>query len=88
LFVLFDVYHAQMTAGRLASAIEGNIGRIAHVQIAGVPGRHEPIPSEINYPYLFDLLDRLGYNGWIGCEYRPRAGTVEGLGWLAPYEQA
>lgn len=86
LYLLFDIYHAQMSEGRLAATIESNIRRIGHVQIAGVPGRHEPIPSEINYPYLFGLLDRLGYDGWIGCEYKPKGGTAEGLGWRAPYE--
>jgi hydroxypyruvate isomerase len=56
------------------------------VQVAGVPGRHEPDQTqEIDYPSLFALLDRLGYEGWVGCEYRPRAGTVEGLGWARPY---
>ncbi len=59
--------------------------RIAHIQIADTPGRHEPGSGEINYPFLFDHLDRLGYDGWVGCEYRPAAGTAEGLGWLAPY---
>jgi len=56
-----------------------------HFQIAGVPGRHEPTVGEINYPYLFDLLDSLGYQGWIGCEYRPRGNTSQGLGWAARY---
>ena len=56
---------------------------IAHVQIADNPGRHEPGSGEINFPYLFGLLDRLGYPGWVGCEYRPRAGSEAGLGWLA-----
>ena len=54
---------------------------IGHIQIAGVPGRHEPDQGEINYPFLLDLLDRLGYAGWVGAEYRPAAGTLEGLGW-------
>lgn len=55
------------------------------MQIAGVPGRHEPNVGEINYPYLFDVLDELGYEGYVGCEYRPRAGTLAGLGWAARY---
>jgi hydroxypyruvate isomerase len=57
-------------------------GRIGHFQIAGVPGRHEPDDGELHYPYLFALIDALGYDGFVGCEYRPRAGTSEGLGWL------
>jgi hydroxypyruvate isomerase len=60
-------------------------GRVGHFQIAGVPLRHEPDLGEVNHPYLFDLLDELGWDGWIGCEYRPRAGTTAGLGWFAPY---
>ncbi len=56
---------------------------IGHVQIASVPDRHEPDDGEVNYPYLFRLLDELGYEGWIGCEYRPRGNTNDGLGWLA-----
>ncbi|HJV61103.1 MAG TPA: TIM barrel protein, partial [Albitalea sp.] len=60
-------------------------GRVGHLQIAGVPERHEPDVGEINYRYLFALLDNLGYAGHVGCEYRPRAGTSAGLGWFAPY---
>jgi hydroxypyruvate isomerase len=78
----YDVYHAQIIAGDLARTLEANIERIGHVQIADNPGRHEPGTGEINYPYLFDLLDRLAYDGWVGCEYRPLAGTEAGLGWL------
>lgn len=80
--VQFDIYHAQVMAGDLARTIEANIGRIGHVQVADNPGRHEPGSGEINFPYLFDLLDRLGYDGWVGCEYKPQAGTEAGLGWL------
>ncbi len=75
----------QIMEGDLAPTLERNLGRIAHIQIADTPGRHEPGSGEINYPFLFDHLDRLGYDGWVGCEYKPAAGTVEGLGWLAPY---
>ncbi len=77
----FDFYHCQITEGDLAAHAERLLGRYAHVQIAGVPGRHEPDSGEINYPFLLDLLDRLGYAGWVGAEYRPAAGTIEGLGW-------
>ncbi len=85
LYLHLDVYHMQMLEGHLAETIEANIGLTRHFQIAGVPGRHEPTVGEINYPYLFDLLDSLGYQGWIGCEYRPRGNTWEGLGWAARY---
>jgi len=77
----FDFYHCQISEGDLAAHAERLIGRYAHVQIAGVPGRNEPDRGEINYAYLLELLDRLGYDGWVGCEYRPAAGTIEGLGW-------
>jgi 2-dehydrotetronate isomerase len=77
----FDFYHCQITEGDLAAHAEHLFGRYAHVQIAGVPGRHEPDNGEINYPYLLELLDRLGYDGWVGCEYRPAADTLDGLGW-------
>jgi 2-dehydrotetronate isomerase len=79
----FDFYHCQISEGDLAAHVERLLARIAHIQIAGVPGRHEPDHGEINYPFLLDLLDRLGYGGWVGCEYRPAAGTIEGLGWAA-----
>lgn len=77
----YDIYHAQIMAGDLARTLESNLHRIGHIQIADNPGRHEPGSGEINYPYLFDLLDRLGYDGWIGCEYKPRGQTEEGLNW-------
>jgi len=77
-----DLYHAQIIQGDLARTLESHIGRIVHVQIADNPGRHEPGSGEIHYPYLLALLDRLGYAGWVGCEYAPLAGTEAGLGWL------
>jgi len=83
--VQMDFYHAQIVEGDLASTFKQYLAGIGHVQIAGVPGRHEPDVGEINYPYLFGLLDELGYDGWVGCEYRPRGATLEGLGWFAPY---
>ena len=79
----YDIYHAQIIAGDLARTLEANIGRIGHIQIADNPGRHEPGSGEINYPFLFDLLDRLGYDGWVGCEYKPLTTTEAGLGWLS-----
>lgn len=80
--VQFDIYHAQVMAGDLARTIEANLDRIGHVQVADNPGRHEPGTGEINYPYLFALLDRLGYDGWVGCEYKPMAATESGLSWM------
>ena len=77
-----DLYHAQIIQGDLARTIEANIDHIGHVQIADNPGRHEPGSGEIHYPFLFDLLDRLGYSGWVGCEYKPQTTTEAGLGWL------
>lgn len=85
LLLHLDFYHMQMLEGHLAQTIRENIGWLRHVQIAGVPGRHEPTVGEINYPYLFDLLDELGYQGWVGCEYRPRGDTWTGLSWAAEY---
>ena len=80
-----DLYHRQMTAGGLAGALAEFWPLVGHIQIAGVPGRHEPDMGEIAYPFLFDVIDKLGYDGWIGCEYRPRAGTLAGLGWAKAY---
>jgi hydroxypyruvate isomerase len=85
LFLHLDVYHMQLTEGRLTQTLSDCLDLLKHVQIAGVPGRHEPSVGEINYPYVFDVLDELGYQGWVGCEYRPRAGTLPGLGWGARY---
>lgn len=79
-FVQYDIYHMQRMEGELAKTIETNLARIKHVQLADNPGRNEPGTGEINYPFLFDFLDRIGYDGWIGCEYKPATNTVDGLG--------
>jgi hydroxypyruvate isomerase len=81
----YDVFHMQIMEGDLAKTIEAHIARIGHMQIADVPDRHEPGSGEINYPYLFERIDRLGYQGWIGCEYAPAGRTEDGLAWLRPY---
>ncbi len=81
-FVQFDIYHAQRMHGELAGTLQRHLNRIAHVQIADNPGRHEPGTGEIHFPFLFRLLDELGYAGWVGCEYRPTGLTHEGLGWM------
>lgn len=83
--VQMDLYHCQIVEGDLAAKIRRYLGGVGHMQIAGVPERHEPSLGEVNYPYLFDLIDSLGYAGWIGCEYRPRRGTSEGLEWIRPW---
>jgi hydroxypyruvate isomerase len=80
--VQMDFYHCQIVEGDLAETFRRWQPHIGHVQIAGVPGRHEPDVGEVHYPYLFRLLDELRYDGWIGCEYRPQAGTAQGLNWL------
>ncbi len=82
LFLQYDIYHMQVMEGDLARSIELHLDRIAHVQLADNPGRHEPGTGEINFPFLFDHLDRIGYCGWVGAEYKPAAGTEAGLGWL------
>ncbi len=82
-----DLYHCQIMEGDLARHIESFADITAHVQIAGVPERHEPDVGEVNYPYLFEVLDRVGYAGWVGCEYRPRGRTEEGLGWFVPWRR-
>lgn len=82
----YDFYHQQMTHGRLIDTLAAQLDLVGHVQVSGVPGRHEPdARQEIDYPYVFAEMDRLGYDGWIGCEYRPRGDTLAGLGWAAPY---
>ena len=82
--VQMDLYHCQIVEGDVSMKLRQYLptGRVGHLQIAGVPQRHEPDIGEVNYPYLFDVIDELGFTGWIGCEYRPRAGTSAGLGWL------
>ena len=81
-FVQYDIYHAQRMEGELAATVEKYLPRIGHIQLADNPGRHEPGTGEINYPFLFAHLDRIGYAGWIGCEYRPTTTTEAGLHWL------
>jgi len=80
-FVQYDLYHAQRMEGELVGTLARYLPRIAHVQLADNPGRHEPGSGEINYPFVFAQLDRLGYAGWIGCEYKPATTTDAGLGW-------
>ncbi|MYQ48874.1 TIM barrel protein [Streptomyces sp. SID4985] len=88
--VQLDLYHCQITEGDLSTALRRDLptGRVGHLQIAGVPDRHEPDAGELNIGHLFDVIDELAFEGWIGCEYRPRAGTSEGLGWLRDYRGA
>jgi hydroxypyruvate isomerase len=81
----YDIYHMQIMEGDLAPTIERELARIGHIQLADNPGRHEPGTGEINYDFLLGFLDRVGYDGWIGCEYNPAATTEEGLGWTKAY---
>jgi hydroxypyruvate isomerase len=81
----FDVYHAQIIGGDLAANLATCLEAIGHVQIANPPGRHEPGEGEIDYAYIFALLDRLGYDGWVGCEYRPKTTTQASLAWARPW---
>jgi 2-dehydrotetronate isomerase len=80
--VQLDCYHAQIVEGDLSVTLRKHIAHVGHVQIASVPDRHEPDEGEIDYRHIFRLLDELGYPGWVGCEYRPRGRTEDGLGWL------
>jgi hydroxypyruvate isomerase len=80
--VQYDIYHAQRMEGELANTMRQQLARIGHIQLADNPGRNEPGSGEINYPFLFAHLDRIGYQGWVGCEYRPATTTEAGLGWL------
>ena len=92
--VQLDIYHCQIVEGDVAMKIRQYLptGRVGHLQIAGVPERHEPDVGELNYPYVFQVIDEVsaecGWQGWIGCEYRPRAGTSKGLAWLQNYRSA
>lgn len=81
LYLQYDIYHMQRMEGELANTIKANLAQIAHVQIADNPGRNEPGTGEINYRFLLGFLDAIGYDGWIGCEYKPKDGTDHGLGW-------
>lgn len=83
--IQYDLFHMQIMEGNLAATIERLLPRIGHLQIADAPGRHEPGSGEINFDFLFRHVDALGYAGWIGCEYNPARGTVEGLTWAKPY---
>jgi len=80
-FVQYDIYHAQRMEGELAATMQKHLARIGHIQLADNPGRNEPGTGEINYPFLFKHLERIGYSGWIGCEYKPATTTEAGLGW-------
>ena len=81
----YDIYHAQIMEGDLAHTLENNLSVIGHIQIADTPGRHEPGSGEINYQFLLGFMDKVGYEGWVGCEYRPAAGTLAGLGWAKEF---
>ncbi|HEX5613188.1 MAG TPA: hydroxypyruvate isomerase family protein, partial [Burkholderiales bacterium] len=84
-FLQYDVFHMQIMEGDLARTIERLLARIGHIQIADVPDRHEPGTGEIHFDFLLRHLDRIGYTGWVGCEYNPKADTVEGLEWAKPF---
>lgn len=83
--VQMDFFHAQIMEGDLTACFKRFQAGVGHIQIAGVPDRYEPDTGEVNYPQLFAMLDDLGYDGWIGCEYNPRGLTEDGLGWFAPW---
>lgn len=85
IYVQYDVYHMQIMEGNLTRTIQGNLEKIAHIQIADNPGRNEPGTGEINFANLFKAIDVAGYNGWIGCEYKPAGRTEDGLGWIEPF---
>jgi hydroxypyruvate isomerase len=87
LLLQYDIYHAQRMEGELAATMSKNMARIGHIQLADNPGRGEPGTGEINYPWLFKHIDAAGYTGWIGCEYKPRGTTADGLGWRSALTQ-
>lgn len=88
LFIQYDIYHMQVMEGDLAPTIKKYFPRIAHLQLADNPGRNEPGTGEINYPFLYSYLDEIGYRGWIGCEYKPKTTTMQGLGWFTALKSA
>ncbi len=85
LYLQYDIYHAQRTEGNLAQILREHFAKIDHIQVADNPGRHQPGTGEINYPFLFAEMDRLGYTGYVGLEYVPDPGTVKSLGWVKEY---
>jgi hydroxypyruvate isomerase len=85
LWLQYDIYHMQIMEGNLTKTIQENLGRITHIQVADIPGRHEPGTGEINFINLFRSIDEMGYDGWIGCEYTPAGKTEDGLQWIQPY---
>ena len=85
--IQYDLFHMQIMEGNLAVTVERLLPRIGHIQLADAPGRHEPGTGEINFDFMLGHIDRIGYSGWIGCEYNPRGDTVEGLKWAQPYLQ-
>jgi hydroxypyruvate isomerase len=87
LFIQYDIYHAQRMEGELCKTIEANLSKIAHIQLADNPGRNEPGTGEIYYSLLFHFIDSIGYQGWIGCEYKPSSNTEAGLGWIKNLNQ-
>ena len=84
-YLQYDLFHMQIMEGNLAETLERLLARIGHIQLADAPGRHEPGTGEINFDFLLRHIDRIGYSGWIGCEYNPLGDTVEGLKWAKPY---
>ncbi|MBB2834180.1 UNVERIFIED_ORG: hydroxypyruvate isomerase [Rhizobium esperanzae] len=84
----FDIYHRQILHGDVTKALRRLLEITGHIQIASVPSRNEPDGEELNYPYLFSEIDRLGYEGFIGCEYVPRSQTLDGLGWFKPFARS
>jgi hydroxypyruvate isomerase len=86
-FVQYDIYHAQRMEGELAATIKQHLASIRHMQLADNPGRNEPGTGEINYAFLLRWIDEVGYDGWVGCEYKPKATTDAGLGWIKTLTQ-
>ncbi len=82
----YDIYHAQVMEGDLAQTLQRELARIGHIQLADNPGRHEPGTGEINFPFLLDHLDRIGYAGWVGCEYQPSTTTEASFNWMKAWK--